>query len=410
MAQGRRATAVRSRAAPAAGVPAELPAARRIPGRHGGSRRLAGQRVLRAAEVREALGASASGRTRRDPDAGHVGAAPARECSRTCSRSTSTRPGPGAAARTRCCSPSSACARSDTARRWSRTRTASCAGAPPRDSTWSRSPPAARWTCGAGWRLARVLRGPRRPRSSTRTIRTASRWRRSHCRSGALDPAPLLVASRRVDFHLKGNSFSRWKYRQVDVLHRRVRGDSRDARRRRHRARARRHGPRGDRRRRRSTAAPAVDRARRSSGCRTTRRSSATSPRSCRTRASATWSTRPRWSCARCRTRGSSSSAKASCGRHSSAQIRELHLEKHVLLAGFRPDVLGVLKGVRRVRDELGDRGARAPRCSTRWPAPGPIVGDAGRRHPGGRRRRRDRPARAAARPPGAGRGASSAC
>ncbi len=35
-------------------------------------------------------------------------------------------------------------------------------------------------------------------------------------RSGA--PAPPLVASRRVDFHLKGNSFSRWKYRQVDCF------------------------------------------------------------------------------------------------------------------------------------------------------------------------------------------------
>ncbi len=30
--------------------------------------------------------------------------------------------------------------------------------------------------------------------------------------------APPLVASRRVDFHLKGNSFSRWKYRQVDCF------------------------------------------------------------------------------------------------------------------------------------------------------------------------------------------------
>src|SRR5262245_47873535 len=29
---------------------------------------------------------------------------------------------------------------------------------------------------------------------------------------------PVLVASRRVDFHLKGNSFSRWKYRQVDCF------------------------------------------------------------------------------------------------------------------------------------------------------------------------------------------------
>src|SRR4051812_29755057 len=29
---------------------------------------------------------------------------------------------------------------------------------------------------------------------------------------------PALVASRRVDFHLKQNSFSRWKYRQVDCF------------------------------------------------------------------------------------------------------------------------------------------------------------------------------------------------
>src|SRR3954462_11676405 len=31
-------------------------------------------------------------------------------------------------------------------------------------------------------------------------------------------PAPALVAARRVDFHLQGNSFSRWKYRQVDCF------------------------------------------------------------------------------------------------------------------------------------------------------------------------------------------------
>src|SRR4249920_2121247 len=30
--------------------------------------------------------------------------------------------------------------------------------------------------------------------------------------------APALVASRRVDFHLKGNSLSRWKHRQVDCF------------------------------------------------------------------------------------------------------------------------------------------------------------------------------------------------
>ena len=36
---------------------------------------------------------------------------------------------------------------------------------------------------------------------------------------------PALVAARRVDFHLKGNSFSRWKYRQVDCFIARVRRD-----------------------------------------------------------------------------------------------------------------------------------------------------------------------------------------
>jgi glycosyltransferase involved in cell wall biosynthesis len=36
--------------------------------------------------------------------------------------------------------------------------------------------------------------------------------------STAQGHAPRLVASRRVDFHLKGNSFSRWKYRQVDTF------------------------------------------------------------------------------------------------------------------------------------------------------------------------------------------------
>jgi glycosyltransferase involved in cell wall biosynthesis len=36
--------------------------------------------------------------------------------------------------------------------------------------------------------------------------------------STAQGRAPRLVASRRVDFHLKGNSFSRWKYRQVEAF------------------------------------------------------------------------------------------------------------------------------------------------------------------------------------------------
>jgi glycosyltransferase involved in cell wall biosynthesis len=33
-----------------------------------------------------------------------------------------------------------------------------------------------------------------------------------------LTPRPLIVASRRVDFHLKDNAFSRWKYRHIDAF------------------------------------------------------------------------------------------------------------------------------------------------------------------------------------------------
>src|SRR5258706_1565127 len=40
----------------------------------------------------------------------------------------------------------------------------------------------------------------------------------SSAKSGSPGRVPTLVASRRVDFHLKGNSFSRWKYRQVDCF------------------------------------------------------------------------------------------------------------------------------------------------------------------------------------------------
>jgi glycosyltransferase involved in cell wall biosynthesis len=35
---------------------------------------------------------------------------------------------------------------------------------------------------------------------------------------GSLSAPPLFIASRRVDFHLKGGSLSRWKYRQVDCF------------------------------------------------------------------------------------------------------------------------------------------------------------------------------------------------
>jgi glycosyltransferase involved in cell wall biosynthesis len=48
------------------------------------------------------------------------------------------------------------------------------------------------------------------------SIGSAAANRSTSSRQGASMPA--LVAARRVDFHLKGNSFSRWKYRQVDCF------------------------------------------------------------------------------------------------------------------------------------------------------------------------------------------------
>lgn len=75
----------------------------------------------------------------------------------------------------------------------------------------------------AAWRLARVV-GRLAPdvihahdphgvamAATALSLGAASRWKQAK-------RAPALVAARRVDFHLKPNSLSRWKYRQVDCF------------------------------------------------------------------------------------------------------------------------------------------------------------------------------------------------
>jgi glycosyltransferase involved in cell wall biosynthesis len=69
----------------------------------------------------------------------------------------------------------------------------------------------------AGWRLSRVIRRERPdvihahdPHAVAMAGLAISMDPRT--------PRPALVASRRVDFNLKSNSFSRWKYRQVDLF------------------------------------------------------------------------------------------------------------------------------------------------------------------------------------------------
>ena len=98
---------------------------------------------------------------------------------------------------------------------------------------------------------------------------------------------PPLVASRRVDFHLRGSALSRWKYRQVDCFICASEAIRRDAGRRRRARGAHGHRPRGHRSGARDVGA-AREPARGALAARIRRRSSATSPRSCRTRDSGT--------------------------------------------------------------------------------------------------------------------------
>lgn len=66
----------------------------------------------------------------------------------------------------------------------------------------------------AAWRLSRILR-QYRPDIVHAHDPHAVAMAATALSFGAVAPAPPLVASRRVDFRLAGNSFSRWKYRQV---------------------------------------------------------------------------------------------------------------------------------------------------------------------------------------------------
>jgi glycosyltransferase involved in cell wall biosynthesis len=67
----------------------------------------------------------------------------------------------------------------------------------------------------AAWKLSRVIR-QYIPRIVHAHDPHAVAMGATALSFSAPSPKPLLVASRRVDFHLQGHSFSRWKYRQVD--------------------------------------------------------------------------------------------------------------------------------------------------------------------------------------------------
>jgi len=82
--------------------------------------------------------------------------------------------------------------------------------------------PRAEMDLSAAWRFARLLKRlapdvihAHDPHGVAMASLALSFGSASRSASGRM---PALVASRRVDFHLKGNSFSRWKYRQVDCF------------------------------------------------------------------------------------------------------------------------------------------------------------------------------------------------
>jgi glycosyltransferase involved in cell wall biosynthesis len=73
----------------------------------------------------------------------------------------------------------------------------------------------------AAWRLARVVKRLRPDvihAHDPHGIAMASLALSLGSASAVGGRAPALIASRRVDFHLKGNSLSRWKHRQVDCF------------------------------------------------------------------------------------------------------------------------------------------------------------------------------------------------
>ncbi len=70
----------------------------------------------------------------------------------------------------------------------------------------------------AGWKLARVVKRLQPDIVHAHDPHGVAMAALALSLGGASGKMPALVASRRVDFHLKGNSFSRWKYRQVDCF------------------------------------------------------------------------------------------------------------------------------------------------------------------------------------------------
>ena len=70
---------------------------------------------------------------------------------------------------------------------------------------------------GAAWRLSRVLKALRPTVVHAHDAHAVAMVALART-LGRLDPLPRFVVSRRVDFHIRRNAFSRWKYGQVELF------------------------------------------------------------------------------------------------------------------------------------------------------------------------------------------------
>ena len=156
-----------------------------------------------------------------------------------------------------------------------------------------------------------------------------------------LPTRPRLIASRRVDFHLRGSALSRWKYRQVDcficaseAIRTMLVGDGVQAA---HGDRPRRHRPGACEGRAAGGAAQGALAAARRAHRRQRRGAGAAQGSEVSDRRGARL----------LRDEPDTRVVIAGEGELQAAlvqQIRHHHLEKHVILAGFRPDVLSLHK------------------------------------------------------------------
>ncbi len=70
----------------------------------------------------------------------------------------------------------------------------------------------------AGWQLAKVLADLRPEIVHAHDPMAVALAAMALQMSPKLEPRPRVVAARRVDFHLKRHAFSKWKYRQIDLF------------------------------------------------------------------------------------------------------------------------------------------------------------------------------------------------